>query len=140
LINTHVGSHGLSHEILTDLLDTQIEHELTASKKFLEVNLGIPITCLSIPRGFCNDRILSMAYDCGYKTVFISDRNKEIRLNSYERVAIKGTWDLQRFELAMMGKMPFSEKCKEFIKKTIKFILRERGYDFLRKMIIQLSK
>jgi hypothetical protein len=31
------------------------------------MNLGIVINDLSIPRGFCNDKVLHMAYDAGYK-------------------------------------------------------------------------
>jgi len=35
-----IGSHGFSHEVLTSLLDTQIEEELRASKKYLETGTG----------------------------------------------------------------------------------------------------
>src|SRR3990167_153270 len=58
-----IGSHGFSHEILTNLLDTQIEEELKASKRYLEYNLKIPIDALSIPRGFCDDKVIRMAYE-----------------------------------------------------------------------------
>ena len=41
-----IGSHGLSHEILTNLNDIQIEEELAASKKTLERNLEIEVNTL----------------------------------------------------------------------------------------------
>jgi peptidoglycan/xylan/chitin deacetylase (PgdA/CDA1 family) len=132
-----IGSHGFSHEILTNLIDTQIEEELSASKKYLERNLNIKIDALSIPRGFCNDKILQMAYDVGYKTIFISERPKNLKAHCLSRVAVKGSWTLKRFGQAVAGHIPWRESIFESCKNAIKKILGEAGYDWIRRVLLK---
>jgi peptidoglycan/xylan/chitin deacetylase (PgdA/CDA1 family) len=133
-----IGSHGLSHEILTDLLDSQMEEELRASKKNLEINLGAPIDTISIPRGFCNEKILQTAYKLGYKTIFVSDKPAKINPGCFGRIAIKSNWSLERFDLGLKGKTPLIEKGTDAVKKTLKTLLREKGYNWVRSILIKL--
>lgn len=133
-----IGSHGLSHEILTNLLDSQMEEELRASKKNLEKNLGISIDALSIPRGFCNEKIIETAYGLGYKTIFISEPQAWLKSGCISRIAVKSHWNLARFDLAMHGKTPFLERTGDAVKRTLKILLRENGYNGLRSLFIKL--
>lgn len=133
-----VGSHGLSHEILTDLNETQIEQELMASKKYLERNLGVRITTLSIPRGFCNDQVLDMAYKAGYETVFISERPKDLEAECFSRVPVKSHWNLNRFEKAVRGKVPLLERFSEMLKNIVIKLFRESGYNHFRNFLIKV--
>ncbi len=135
-----IGSHGLSHEILTTLKDEQVEEELQASKKILERNLGVEVDTLSIPRGFCNEKVIDMAKNAGYRHIFISDPLKEQLGNVYSRIAIKGSWPMKRFALAMSGKVPSREAVGESLKNAAKFILRGTVYNSLRSMILKLTK
>jgi peptidoglycan/xylan/chitin deacetylase (PgdA/CDA1 family) len=136
-----IGSHGMSHEILTNLKDTQISEELSASKKYLERNLGIVINDLSIPRGFCNDKVLGMAYEAGYKNVFISDRPKDLKnTQCHSRVAVKKNWDIKRFELALDRQVPFKETLGEKTKNITKLVLRENGYNWVRSTYLKIFK
>jgi peptidoglycan/xylan/chitin deacetylase (PgdA/CDA1 family) len=135
-----IGSHGLSHEILTNLLDTQIEEELRASKRTIERNLGIVVDSLSIPRGFCNDKIIRMAYDLGYKTVFVSEKPQQLRMPCYPRVAIKSHWSLERFKQAASGEIPSSEALGVLIRRGSKRLLGEGVYNKMRGWIIQLFR
>lgn len=135
-----IGSHGLSHEILTSLKETQIEEELRSSKRVLERNLNIEVDTISIPRGFCNHKILEMAYSSGYKIIFVSDPIKKTSLNSYPRTAVKATWKIKRFKLAIDGKTPVQEIISKKSKQTLKFILREKGYNFLRDNILGIGR
>ncbi len=136
-----VGSHGMSHEILTNLKDTQIEEELSASRRYLERNLGTEIRDFSIPRGFCNDKIINMAYAAGYTNVFISDRPRDLKnQNCYPRVAVKQGWDLSRFEMAVDGQVPAKEAILERTKNATKMVLREGGYNWLRNLYIKMFK
>lgn len=132
-----IGSHGLSHEILTNLLPTQAEEELRASKVYLERNLDITVDSLSIPRGFCNDDIIAMAYRLGYKKIFVSDKPEKITQSCFGRVAVKGTWDLKRFMMACNGQTPRQEIIFNSIKNAAKFILREEGYNQVRKILVK---
>jgi len=133
-----IGSHGLTHEILTNLLDSQMEEELSASKKNLEINLGIPIDTISIPRGFCNDKIIETACKLGYKTVFISERPAGLKSQCLSRIAVKSDWSLKRFDQALNRKTPFRDIVGGIIIKILKTILRESGYNWFRSFLIKI--
>jgi len=134
-----IGSHGFSHEILTSLLDTQIEEELRASKKYLERNLEIEVDTLSIPKGFCDDNVIQKAYDVGYKRIFISDRPRKLQSDCYSRVAVKANWPLSRFRQAVDGKMPLTETIMGISKSATKRILGGGVYDWARKTLLKIK-
>ena len=135
-----IGSHGLTHEILTNLLDSQMEEELKASKQNLEINLGITIDTLSIPRGFCNDKVIETAYKLGYKTIFISERPAGLRSGCLSRIAVKSDWSLKRFDMALRGKAPLTDIIGGRSIKFLKIILRESGYNWLRNLLIKIVR
>lgn len=135
-----IGSHGLSHQILTSLLDSQIDEELRASKRTIEVNLNITVDTLSIPRGFCNDALIQKAYELGYKTIFISDRPDDMKSHCFSRIAVKDNWSTKHLENALLGKRTFKQKLFLPIKKAVKAILREEGYNKVRSVLIKVFK
>ena len=134
-----IGSHGFSHEILTNLLDSQIEEELSASKKYLERNLGIQVESLSIPRGFCNDKILRMAKKAGYTSIFLSERPDTPQPWCFARIAVKSNWLLERFANALEGKTSWSERMRETCKNGAKKFLGGTVYDWARKMVLKVK-
>ncbi len=135
-----IGSHGLSHEVLTNLKESQIIEELKASKNCLERNLGVPVNSFSMPRGFCNDKIIQMAYEAGYTHIFISEKPEGLKSVCTPRVAVKANWSLKRFQQALEGHVPIGEIIGDAFKNTAKIVLRESGYNFLRKILIYLIK
>jgi len=135
-----IGSHGLTHEILTRLLDTQVEEELLASKKYLERNLGIRVNTLSIPRGFCNEKIIRMAHKIGYTEVFVSDKFSGIQSPCYARIAVKGIWSLEYFVKAIKGQRSLMEKTFDGFKNALKFVLRGTGYNCLRGVVLKIIR
>jgi peptidoglycan/xylan/chitin deacetylase (PgdA/CDA1 family) len=135
-----VGSHGLSHQILTDLRETQIEEELRASKRTIELNINITVETISIPRGFCNDSLVEQAHESGYKTVFISDRPADLKADCLSRIAIKDHWTIERFDRALKGLVTPTESFYLKIKKAVKVIFRESGYNRLRSFLIKFTK
>jgi len=135
-----IGSHGLTHEVLTNLQDSLIIEELRASKQCLEVNLGIPINAFSVPRGFCNDKIIQMADNAGYTQLFVSEWPKDSKSICTSRIAVKSNWTLKRFQQALEGHTPLVEKLGDICKNTAKIVLRESGYNFLRRILIYILK
>lgn len=131
-----IGSHGLSHEILTNLLPTQAQEELRGSKVYLERNLNVAVDSLSIPRGFCNNKIIKMAYQLGYQNVFISDKPRKLTESCFSRIAVKGSWDMKRFIMACQGKTPYAEGISNKIRDFVKTVLGEEGYNQLRKLLV----
>jgi peptidoglycan/xylan/chitin deacetylase (PgdA/CDA1 family) len=131
-----VGSHGITHRILTQLSENEIKRELAGSLKCLRENLGDDINTLSIPRGFCDDQIIRMAYEVGYRDIFISERPKELKAICWERVAVKAFWDIRRFEKGVNGIKPLNEKVLDQGKQLLKKFLDDKLYDRLRNSLI----
>jgi peptidoglycan/xylan/chitin deacetylase (PgdA/CDA1 family) len=132
-----IGSHGLSHAILTRLSDTDMEEELRVSKNNLETNLGTTIDTISIPRGFCNDKIIKTAYRLGFKTVFISVSEGKMPAGCFSRTAVKSDWSLKRFGMAINGRTPALECLGDLTKRMSKKILGEDGYNSVRDAVIK---
>ena len=122
-----IGSHGMTHRILTGLKDAEMDYELRASKELLEHNLGASIDSLSIPRGCCNKMVIEKAKDFGYKSIFTSDN----------RIAVKVDWDLGHFIRLVDGKHTVSEKVGKLLKESSKKLLGETVYDRIRTRILK---
>ncbi len=65
-----IGSHTLSHPILTGLDDARLEAELGASRKRLEEALGRPCTTIAYPFGDVDARVAAAAGRAGYALGF----------------------------------------------------------------------
>jgi hypothetical protein len=68
-----VQSHGWSHKFLTFCSDAELAHELQASKKSLEDNLGSAVEEISVPGGRCNSRVILACVAAGYRRVYVSE-------------------------------------------------------------------
>ena len=60
-----IGSHTLTHPVLTNVDDGTLEGELRESKRQLESLVG-PCTAVSYPTGRCDGRVVAAAKDAGY--------------------------------------------------------------------------
>ena len=130
-----IGSHGMTHQILTELKDSEIDYELNVSKRFLEDNLGHPVTCLSIPRGFYNDKIIDKAKDAGYEAVFTSNKNDKDGFR-FGRIGVKANWDLKHFSRVVNNGFSFKASVEEIIKISSKKLFGAKNYDKIRTKIL----
>ncbi len=64
------GSHSHTHPDLRKLPEEKLREELSVSKKVLEDMLGERVDFLSYPFGLFNERVKSVARECGYKYGF----------------------------------------------------------------------
>ena len=117
-----IGSHGITHRILTGLKSKDLNYELKESKKILEETLACNIDSLSIPRGFCNKKIIAKAREIGYKTIFTSDN----------RIAVKADWTLEKFVSVLNNGYSLGDKAVELAKNASKRVLGAKTYDKLR--------
>ncbi len=131
-----IGSHGLSHRILTELKDKDVQDELIGSKQILEQRLKINIDYLSIPRGFYNERVIRFAKEAGYKYIFVSSAQGALPENCFARVAVKGDWPLSRFKQALSGQSPIEERAGAAAKGFLKKVLGAVGYDKFRTTLL----
>jgi peptidoglycan/xylan/chitin deacetylase (PgdA/CDA1 family) len=130
-----IGSHGMTHRILVDLINTELDYEIIESKKILEDNMGEQIEYFSIPRGFYNRRVIAKARIAGYKTVFTSNLNDYDGFK-YGRIAVKENWNINYFTKIIKKGPSVQEKAKESLKNTAKKFLGSGAYDKLRTKIL----
>ena len=67
-----VGSHGVTHRMLSGLRSDDIRAELCDSRRALEDLLGRPVACLSVPGGAVSRRVVEIAEEAGYTSLFTS--------------------------------------------------------------------
>jgi len=132
-----IGSHGLDHEILTNLTAKKVQRELVESKAALERHLKVNVEYFSVPRGFYNQTVMEIAAAAGYKKIFISQPQGSLGANCLARIAVKGDWSLRRFEMALEGKTPPEEALFNSSKSIIKNIIGGSGYDRLRTLLLK---
>ena len=62
-----IGSHTMTHPVLTNVDDGTLEGELRESKRLLEGVVGRPCTAVSYPTGRCDGRVVAAAKAAGYR-------------------------------------------------------------------------
>lgn len=79
-----IQSHGWSHKFLTFCSEAELAHELHASKRSLEENLGSAVEEISVPGGRWNRRVLQACAAAGYCRVYVSDPWVETEIGGVE--------------------------------------------------------
>ncbi len=67
-----VGSHSLSHAVLTLVDDAQLARELAGSRARLEAELQAPCESFCYPNGDCDDRVAAAARAAGYRRAVVT--------------------------------------------------------------------
>ena len=65
-----IGSHSITHPMLTELDEAEAKREIVESKRQLEALLGYPITTFCFPYGDFSEDLLRYCRDGGYERVF----------------------------------------------------------------------
>lgn len=65
-------SHGWTHRPLTEVPESEMNHELEDSRLYLEEKLGKKVTGLCLPLGYFTEDIISKALLAGYKDIYSS--------------------------------------------------------------------
>jgi peptidoglycan/xylan/chitin deacetylase (PgdA/CDA1 family) len=79
-----VQSHGWSHKFFTFCSDAELAHELQASRKSLEDNLGCAVEEISVPGGRWNRQVIHACAAAGYRRVYVSDPWVETEIDGVE--------------------------------------------------------
>jgi peptidoglycan/xylan/chitin deacetylase (PgdA/CDA1 family) len=137
-----IGSHSLSHPYLSDLANTELERELTDSKKKLEEMTGRPVVHFSCPGGRYDARVSRMAQTAGYQSVTTSQvftNSRKTDPYGLGRVAIMRGTSLLQFQALSEGhgllKIRTLDSCRAFLKR----ILGNTIYDRLRAQALDKS-
>lgn len=126
-----IGSHGMTHKLLTELEDKELSDEIKESKMILEKNLGQRIDYFSIPFGSYNAKIIEKIKEVGYKAVFTSNSrdNDKFRLG---RIAVKSSWSSEYFARVVNGRIPLKSIASELLLSSAKKILGVKNYSKIR--------
>jgi peptidoglycan/xylan/chitin deacetylase (PgdA/CDA1 family) len=126
-LSQDIGSHSVSHANISKLSKMDIFYELADSKTWLEDITGHQIKSFSIPGGYFNSSLKSIAKEAGYEILCNSKEwwHKADSNSSFldvNRVAIRAKYGMDLFE--------------DIISRNIMFFLRRR----LRMLILVIPK
>lgn len=91
LAGMEIGSHTVTHPILSNLSESEIQWELTTSKQQLEQILGVPVTTIAYPVGrhfAFNERVRTLSEQAGYR-LGISFETGINRMKALARYALR---------------------------------------------------
>jgi peptidoglycan/xylan/chitin deacetylase (PgdA/CDA1 family) len=96
-----VGSHTMTHPVLTSVDDATLEQELTQSKAQLERVTGRVCTAVSYPTGRCDARVVAAAATAGYVAGAGLDGAVHAPLGplAWPRVGVRGDDSLRVFKV-----------------------------------------
>lgn len=91
--NFEIGSHGLTHSLLTAnyMNKKRIIEELALSKQIIENIINKKVYSYCFPAGEYNSELIKLVKDVGYKSTCLISRkdNEVLALPSYERIFVK---------------------------------------------------
>ncbi|MDD5669713.1 MAG: polysaccharide deacetylase family protein [Candidatus Omnitrophica bacterium] len=133
-----IGSHGITHKILEGMTEKDLRNEIIESRRILETALKMPIEYFSVPRGFCNDKIIQLAKEAEYKAVFTSNLSD---IDGYKlgRIAVKANWDIEYFKRIVERGVPFGECLCQKLRNAAKGVLGAKRYDEIRAKLLKSS-
>lgn len=108
-----VGSHGVSHRMLTRMPLSDAENEIQQSKRCLEDWLGTQVNSISFPngqRGAFSDDLIGICSRAGYKTICTTmwgDVPGKVEPRTHPRCEMAHTDTLQEFKRKMLGQRDY---------------------------------
>jgi peptidoglycan/xylan/chitin deacetylase (PgdA/CDA1 family) len=102
-----IGSHSMTHAILTEIPDDTVWQEIIGSKKILEAKLGADVTSFCYPGGFLNDSLENMVRKAGYRSACTVDMGIWCGGNIMRipRVGIPASDNMLIFKSKVLGRM-----------------------------------
>lgn len=137
-----IGSHSVSHSILTKLDICALKKEISNSKATLERILRCSVDAISIPRGFYNKRVIEEIIRAGYKMIFTSNFKYNTLRKKYfvfGRCVIRNDYSLEDFiKIIKMNMRYFLKKTiEQILKKVLKKIVGVRNFDKCKVFILK---
>jgi peptidoglycan/xylan/chitin deacetylase (PgdA/CDA1 family) len=136
-----IGSHTHTHPMLTSCGDRRLRHELEVSRQLLEDLIGDEVTCISIPSGRVDVRVLAACKTAGYRQVYTS-RVGEYTAPSQEFPEVIGRFVVRRAtteetlrdyvagEPSTCRRLRFASVFKEFAKALVGDSLYQRVWRY----------
>jgi peptidoglycan/xylan/chitin deacetylase (PgdA/CDA1 family) len=136
--NMDIGSHGMVHSFLTAFNNYTLLNELILSKQILEKYTRKRVDFLSIPQGFYNKRVLTIAKDVGFKAACSSDAGYNDFSNEalflMKRITIRRNYSLKGFKSIIQGHPSPVIAISEALRTRLRNLLGWQVYDRLRQI------
>ena len=137
-----VQSHGLTHALLADLGDAELEFELRESKRRLEALTARPVQALALPGGRGAARECAAALRIGYRELFNSEPgcNRNRTHGRYlQRIAVTRGMHIREFARLVQwrGLLPRARQLRYHTLAWVKAALGNRRYETLRKRMLE---
>jgi peptidoglycan/xylan/chitin deacetylase (PgdA/CDA1 family) len=123
--NISIQSHTLTHCILTELEDKEVEYELTESKKQIAQLTGQAVNHIAIPRAGYSRRIRECVKKAGYATACCNKKGAATGLShplALPRIVIERDISLQDFTRCLTPKYAFMLRVFGNIKRIPEYI------------------
>ena len=134
-----IGSHGMTHTILTRLNKVQLHDEIIGSKKIIVDRIGNPVDYFSIAKGHYTLHVIEALRKASYKAVFSSDVTGHDEFVKC-RIAVRKNWDLNHFKYVIDHGLPLKECLIDKLKNTAKKCLGPNMYHTLRCKALRAKK
>lgn len=120
-----IGSHTLSHVLLTNLTPTEIMFQLTKSKEGIEYRLECPVKYFAYPGGDNNQQVQDLVKQAGYAAAFTVNFGrvgKGSNLYALDRIPIlKSHWTFYDFWFRLTF-TPLVEKAKTIKSEVLSYV------------------
>jgi peptidoglycan/xylan/chitin deacetylase (PgdA/CDA1 family) len=133
-----IGSHGVTHRMLSDLSPGEIRAELRDSRRTLEDLLERPVRWLSIPGGAVSRRVVQIAEAAGYDGIFTSALGTNptgAGRRGIARVGVRRATDLATLGRWLSGDLR-RERARDAILAVPKRLLGMRMYSKVRRALL----
>ncbi|HEY3280090.1 MAG TPA: polysaccharide deacetylase family protein [Gemmatimonadales bacterium] len=133
-----IGSHGVTHRMLSGLSSEDLRAELSDSRRRLEGLLGRPVHCLSVPGGAMDRRALDAAEAAGYDHIFTSALGMNPAppgRRGIARIGVRGATDLATLRRWLAGDLR-RERARAALLAVPKRLLGMRTYAKVRRVLL----
>lgn len=125
-----IGSHGMGHDLLAGLGESELYWELKESKRYLSEELSVATDFFSLPRGYLPSSLPRLVRDAGYRGLstsspgFNTDRTDPFALR---RFPVRTGWGREELEAILSGKgilywkLLLTENIRAFLRKRFKY-------------------
>ena len=137
-----IQSHAHTHKFLDEMSEKELHLELQQSKEILEDIVGREVSCLSIPGGRCNTRVIDYASKIGYKTIFTSipfQLTQSLGVTLVGRVGLRNPMSINEYKKYLIPTKStiIHLKTEYFFKTKLRSLLGGRLYYYLWKAIVK---
>lgn len=134
-----IGSHAVSHRPLSAMGEDEIRDELAASKRTLEEATGGNVRHFAVPANWYDERVLRVAREVGYDTVFCS-RPDTVRAGmptfGLPRINVEGQLDLAGFARALAPSAIAQRRLVLALRGLPKRIAGPRAWEAIRRSVL----